>query len=145
MVSTGYLLLVSTGFPLVSTNTKIDTIGCPLLSDIVRIMKDWKPRSIQLSAWNVWCCPILSAFVCYFEKDWWRKGRDSNPRYGRAVYRISSPAHSTSLPPFRAIGAEDFIRMQINLLLAFSAIDKTHWIFSTFYVAHQQQPLRPTR
>ena len=30
----------------------------------------------------------------------WRKGRDSNPRYGRPVYRISSPAHSTTLPPF---------------------------------------------
>lgn len=31
----------------------------------------------------------------------WRKGRDSNPRYGITVNRISSPAHSTSLPPFR--------------------------------------------
>ena len=31
----------------------------------------------------------------------WRKGWDSNPRYGITVYRISSPAHSTSLPPFR--------------------------------------------
>ncbi len=30
----------------------------------------------------------------------WRKGRDSNPRYGITVYRISSPAHSTTLPPF---------------------------------------------
>ena len=52
----------------------------------------------------------------------WRKGRDSNPRYGRAVYRISSPAHSTSLPPFRTIGAMNFIRMQINLLLAFYSV-----------------------
>ncbi len=31
----------------------------------------------------------------------WRKGWDLNPRYGITVYRISSPAHSTSLPPFR--------------------------------------------
>ena len=31
----------------------------------------------------------------------WRKGWDSNPRYGITVYRISSPAHSTTLPPFR--------------------------------------------
>jgi len=28
-----------------------------------------------------------------------RSRRDSNPRYGRPVYRISSPAHSTTLPP----------------------------------------------
>ena len=33
----------------------------------------------------------------------WRKGRDSNPRYGITVYRISSPAHSTTLPPFRTV------------------------------------------
>src|SRR5690606_41582701 len=32
----------------------------------------------------------------------WRKGWDSNPRYGLTVHRISSPAHSTTLPPFRA-------------------------------------------
>ena len=32
---------------------------------------------------------------------YWRKGWDSNPRYGITVYRISSPAHSTSLPPFQ--------------------------------------------
>lgn len=31
----------------------------------------------------------------------WRKGWDLNPRYGITVYRISSPAHSTTLPPFR--------------------------------------------
>ena len=59
----------------------------------------------------------------------WRKGRDSNPRYGRAVYRISSPAHSTSLPPFRTIGAMNFIRMQINLLLAFYSVDDFSLIF----------------
>jgi len=29
----------------------------------------------------------------------WRRRRDSNPRYGSTVYRISSPAHSTTLPP----------------------------------------------
>ena len=33
----------------------------------------------------------------------WRKGRDLNPRYGVTVYRISSPAHSTTLPPFRIL------------------------------------------
>ena len=30
---------------------------------------------------------------------YWRSKRDSNPRYGITVYRISSPAHSTTLPP----------------------------------------------
>ena len=40
----------------------------------------------------------------------WRKGRDLNPRYGVTVYRISSPAHSTTLPPFR-------ISCRLNLLL----------------------------
>jgi hypothetical protein len=34
----------------------------------------------------------------------WRKGWDSNPRYGITVHRISSPAHSTTLPPFRLFG-----------------------------------------
>ena len=33
----------------------------------------------------------------------WRKGWDLNPRYGITVYRISSPAHSTTLPPFRIL------------------------------------------
>ena len=32
----------------------------------------------------------------------WRKEWDLNPRYGITVYRISSPAHSTSLPSFRS-------------------------------------------
>ncbi len=31
----------------------------------------------------------------------WRRGWDSNPRYGRPVNRISSPAHSTTLPPLQ--------------------------------------------
>ena len=31
----------------------------------------------------------------------WRRGWDSNPRYSRGVNRISSPAHSTTLPPLR--------------------------------------------
>lgn len=31
----------------------------------------------------------------------WRKGWDSNPRYGKTVNQISSLAHSTTLPPFR--------------------------------------------
>lgn len=31
----------------------------------------------------------------------WRKEWDLNPRYGITVYRISSPAHSTTLPSFR--------------------------------------------
>ncbi len=31
----------------------------------------------------------------------WRKGWDSNPRYSKTVNRISNPAHSTTLPPFR--------------------------------------------
>lgn len=30
----------------------------------------------------------------------WRKVRDSNPRYPKGVYRISSPAHSVTLPTF---------------------------------------------
>ena len=31
----------------------------------------------------------------------WRRGWDSNPRYGETVNRISNPAHSTTLPPLR--------------------------------------------
>ena len=30
----------------------------------------------------------------------WRKVRDSNPRYPKRVYRISSPARSITLPTF---------------------------------------------
>lgn len=56
----------------------------------------------------------------------WRKGWDSNPRYGITVYRISSPAHSTSLPPFRVRGEFEYYSMNLkkarveekNLLLA---------------------------
>src|SRR5215468_4196573 len=51
--------------------------------------------------------PVYGASEGYWEGScgtlWdhpWRKGWDSNPRYGITVYRISSPAHSTSLPPF---------------------------------------------
>src|ERR1017187_9956945 len=31
---------------------------------------------------------------------YWRKGSDSNRRYAKDVHWISSPAHSTTLPPF---------------------------------------------
>ncbi len=31
----------------------------------------------------------------------WRRGWDSNPRYVENVHGISSPAHSTTLPPLR--------------------------------------------
>ena len=31
----------------------------------------------------------------------WRRGRDSNPRYPRGVYRFSRPAPSTTRPPLR--------------------------------------------
>src|SRR5437879_3241813 len=31
----------------------------------------------------------------------WRRGRDSNPRYGDTVRLISSQVHSTTLPPLR--------------------------------------------
>ena len=34
----------------------------------------------------------------------WRRGWDSNPRYGITVNRISNPAHSTTLPPLRKNG-----------------------------------------
>jgi hypothetical protein len=33
------------------------------------------------------------------ETNVWRRGWDSNPRYGRTVNQISSLAHSTTLPP----------------------------------------------
>ena len=39
----------------------------------------------------------------------WRRERDSNPRYGITVYRISSPAHSTTLPSLRKGQAADSI------------------------------------
>jgi hypothetical protein len=38
----------------------------------------------------------------------WRKGWDSNPRYGITVHRISSPAHSTTLPPFLSRNSRAF-------------------------------------
>ena len=37
----------------------------------------------------------------------WRRGWDSNPRYGKTVHRISNPAHSTTLPPLRMGIAQD--------------------------------------
>ena len=52
---------------------------------------------------------ILPNLLAYNEKGkpfWvslsmlWRKVRDSNPRYPKGVYRISSPAHSVTLPTF---------------------------------------------
>ena len=33
----------------------------------------------------------------------WRRGWDSNPRYGKTVHRISNPAHSTTLPPLQKL------------------------------------------
>src|SRR5436190_24215997 len=41
---------------------------------------------------------VLHAIACA-DRVWWRRGSDSNPRYGITVHRISSPAHSTTLPP----------------------------------------------
>src|SRR5574337_1043704 len=35
----------------------------------------------------------------------WRRGWDSNPRYGITVNRISNPAHSTTLPPLQKCSA----------------------------------------
>src|SRR4051794_13687762 len=40
------------------------------------------------------CCYPIAAGLCL-----WRSRWDSNPRYGITVHRISSPAHSTTLPP----------------------------------------------
>src|SRR6185312_2609084 len=37
----------------------------------------------------------------------WRRGWDSNPRYGITVNRISNPAHSTTLPPLQKYGARN--------------------------------------
>ena len=40
----------------------------------------------------------------------WRRGWDSNPRYGRTVHLISNQAHSTTLAPLRdASGRQDMI------------------------------------
>gem|GEM_PF-3897443 len=57
--------------------------------------------------------PSKYARNCLRHSVCWRKGWDSNPRYGITVYRISSPAHSTSLPPFR-VKREDglYLRLQ---------------------------------
>src|SRR5690606_16103675 len=48
----------------------------------------------------------------------WRKGRDSNPRYGKPVYRISSPAHSTTLPPFREPRSVEPVSIALKAALA---------------------------
>src|SRR6185437_14699796 len=55
----------------------------------------------------------------------WRRGWDSNPRYGKTVNRISNPAHSTTLPPLRAAvndtgGASGLATSSIRLLLSSS-------------------------
>ena len=41
-----------------------------------------------------------STLLCSFG---WRRGRDSNPRYPRGVYRFSRPAPSTTRPPLRIV------------------------------------------
>ena len=40
----------------------------------------------------------------------WRRGWDSNPRYGNTVNRISNPAHSTTLPPLQKCSARNLGR-----------------------------------
>jgi hypothetical protein len=40
----------------------------------------------------------------------WRRGWDSNPRYGITVNRISNPAHSTTLPPLRIYSHTRIVR-----------------------------------
>lgn len=49
------------------------------------------------------CCSVLLAMGrkwLVIAVDLWRKVRDSNPRYPKRVYRISSPARSFTLPTF---------------------------------------------
>ena len=38
----------------------------------------------------------------------WRKVRDSNPRYPKRVYRISSPARSFTLPTFLLLSVQRY-------------------------------------
>src|SRR5688500_6139188 len=44
---------------------------------------------------------VTPAFRRSLENGWWRSGRDSNPRYGFAVYSLSRRAPSTTRPPLR--------------------------------------------
>ena len=45
----------------------------------------------------------LAAFLVLGGTDPWRRGWDSNPRYGDTVRLISSQVHSTTLPPLRSL------------------------------------------
>ncbi len=54
----------------------------------------------------------------------WRRGWDSNPRYGRTVNQISSLAHSTTLPPLRcAASGEVYPRDVLHRSQDFGSVD----------------------
>src|SRR4029453_2763548 len=44
----------------------------------------------------------------------WRSGRDSNPRYGFAVYSLSRRAPSTTRPPLRRTGLVHHQKMRLE-------------------------------
>src|SRR3990167_7504188 len=55
-------------------------------------------------------CTILCAYDIS-----WRRGRDSNPRYGVTVRLISSQVHSTTLPPLRSASTNSGAHFTSNL------------------------------
>ena len=60
--------------------------------------------------------PFRGGLFCY-----WRRGWDSNPRYGRTVHLISNQAHSTTLAPLREVGAGILVSKLSNVKGPFRA------------------------
>ena len=80
----------------------------------------------------------------------WRRGRDSNPRYPRRVYRFSRPALSTTQPPLLA---QNCIKGQCGLTPQPGPSRRTIWpirgvlrvdTFETPYLALSNQPRAQT-
>ena len=78
--------------------------------------------SQNLSLWTKSTCSFSEV---------WRRGRDLNPRYLFGVYRISSPARSTTLPPLHARLGELRLRYgsepHLHLPLAGCASPRRTW------------------
>src|SRR5258706_16438173 len=72
-----------------------------------RAQLDLRAATLYKSASCRFVEPIVSItrvrlpLLGYPLKTVWRRGWDSNPRYGETVNRISNPAHSTTLPPLQ--------------------------------------------
>ena len=71
---------------------------CPNARMPVKVQKSMKSLYTEL------CAKRKPNERCHWASFSWRKVRDSNPRYPKGVYRISSPARSITLPTFLTKG-----------------------------------------